>query len=218
MSSDLLGQHPDGRYNARINWDPVPGPDGIMLGFNVPNAFSRYAEGYKRAADVLVETSANTTYDSNMLAYTILFCYRHYVELRLKEIVVTAGELLNQELALPMNHDLVQLWRTVRPLLEQVWDISGPDADFDAIDDVVKQLNRLDQRSYAFRYPVDTAMNPSLPGVTYINVKQVSEVFSHIAPVLDGSSSYIDDSLDIKREMMAEAHQEAMRDVDPRDY
>ncbi|MDO8612620.1 MAG: hypothetical protein Q7R32_07330 [Dehalococcoidia bacterium] len=211
MSNDLLGEHPDGHYNARINWDRV--------GFNVPNAFSRYAESYKRAADVLVETSANSTYDSNALVYAILFCYRHYVELKVKGFVVGAGELLDQELALPMKHDLWTLWRKVRPLLEEVWDVSGPNEDFDATEEVIKQLHDLDGGSYAFRYPVDTNMNRSLPsGIRYINVKQVSEVIGRIAPFLDGNSDAIGEFLDAKYEMQAEAHKEAMQYAEPPDY
>lgn len=219
MGDKLLDDHSDGRYNARVNWDPVPGPDGIMLGFNVPNAFSRYAEGYKRAADVLVETSGETAYDSNLLVYTILFCYRHYVELRLKEFVVMAGKLLDQKLALPMNHDLMQLWRTVHPLLEKVWNITGPSSDFDDTEDVIKQLHGLDQGSYTFRYPVDSNMNPTLPSdLKYINVKQVSEVIGKIAPFLDGNSYAIEEFLDTKHEIQAEAYQEAMQNAEPPDY
>ncbi len=217
-SNDLLGNHPDGRYNARVNWDPVPGPGGIMLGFNVPNGFSMYAEGYKKLADVGVAHIKAHPHDANLVVYPILFCYRQYVELRLKEFVVTASDLLDQKLALPTNHNLRGLWQTVRPLLQKVWGVSEHDDDLASIEDVVEQLSDIDPKSSAFRYPVDTGMNPSLPGITNINIRQVGDVIDCIAPLLDGSSYEIEEHLGIKQEMQADAYQEAAQYAEPPDY
>ena len=47
------------------------------------------AEGYKRAADLLIERAKESTQLRNMLVYPIVFCYRHYLELTLKAMLAT---------------------------------------------------------------------------------------------------------------------------------
>lgn len=212
----LLGEHPDWRYNARLNRDePAPGPGGILLSLGGPNPFSTYAEGYKKLADIGVEHIAEAHWDVDLLVYPIVYCHRHYLELRFKELIRTASQLLDQNLVSPNVHDLRQLWSTVRPLLETIWPGEQTKADLDAINDLVEQFSKIDPRSYAFRYPIDTYGNRSLPGLQYINVRQVSEVIERVAPTLDGASYAIEEFLDSKGEMLAEARQEAMYYAEP---
>lgn len=219
MAGKLFSKHADWRYNARLNPDePIPGPDGIMLGSSGPNSFSMYAEGYKKLADAGVAHIAEAHWDVDLLVYPILFCYRHYLELRLKEFVLTGGDLVDQKLAFPTNHILPQIWRAVRPLLEKIWPGAETKGQLDAIEDVVNQLSEIDPKSTAFRYPLDKDENRSLPGLRHINVRQVSEVINGIAPTLDGASCGIDEDLDAKREMLAEAHKDAMYYAEPPDY
>jgi hypothetical protein len=45
-----------------------------------------YAAGYKRAAELLIQ-QVRTTYEANTLIFPIIFLYRHYVEVTLKEII-----------------------------------------------------------------------------------------------------------------------------------
>ncbi len=212
----LLDKHVDSRYNARLNvHEPVPGPNGIMLVSDAPNDFSTYAEGYKKLADLGVQQIANGHHHVDVLVYPIVFCYRQYMELRLKELIRTAGDLLDQSLIAPNLHDLPGLWTHVRALLRRIW--PGEDPDLDAIESVVEEFQEIDPRSDAFRYPLGRSGNPSLPGLKYINVRQVSEVIGRIAPTLDGASYAIEEFLDNKQETQAEAWQEAIQHAEPPD-
>src|SRR5205809_6277751 len=91
---------PDCQYNARLNADePVPGPEGIVFVSNAPNQWSTYAEGYKALADMGVQHAFDPEWHPvDTLVYSVVFCYRHYLELRLKELITTARDLLDQDL------------------------------------------------------------------------------------------------------------------------
>ncbi len=51
-----------------------------------------YTAGFKKAADLLVK-NARTAYDRNTLIFPVLFLYRQYIELSLKEIIGDAQYL-----------------------------------------------------------------------------------------------------------------------------
>ncbi len=197
---------PAWRYNARINRDePVPGPDGIFLGGGGPTLWSDYADGYKALAEMGIQHAFDPgCHPVDILVYSVVFCYRHYLELRLKELIITAGDLLDQGLSAPTNHRLVELWSAVRALLEEIWSREGLEEEAEKIDTVVRQFATVDPQSMAFRYPVDTQGNRSLPGLRYINLQRVKDAIDEIAPTLDGASTAIDEWLDTKAEMMAE--------------
>ena len=50
------------------------------------NKWNLYAEGYKQAGDLLVKHVMDTQSEQDILVYPIFFLYRHYIELRSKDI------------------------------------------------------------------------------------------------------------------------------------
>src|SRR5207245_1195494 len=60
------------------------------------NSWELYASGYKDAADILSERVFETRRHADFLIYPITFLYRHYLELRLKEMIVAGQALLDQ--------------------------------------------------------------------------------------------------------------------------
>src|SRR5947209_3389712 len=101
MFGPVNAPDPDCHYNAHLNYDePLPAPDGVMLVLgSASGQWSIYAEGYKALADAGVEHAKR--WDMDIVVYPIIFCYRQYLELRLKELIVTAGALLDQNLVRP---------------------------------------------------------------------------------------------------------------------
>jgi hypothetical protein len=45
------------------------------------------------------------------------------------------------------------------------------DQDLEAIEENIKEFSTTDPSSMAFRYPIDKDDNPSLPGLSHINVR-----------------------------------------------
>ncbi len=179
--------HPDWYLNAclDVNWDV-------------------YAEGYKRAGDILVQYVIDNNCYQDFLVYPIVFLYRQYLELRLKELILVSSRLLDQNIDVPMDHNLLSLWAKARPNIEEVWPDSQTKSYLDAIEDRLKELCSIDPGSYAFRYPEDKKGAPTLAGMQHINLRQLRDVIQGISNVLDGSSMGMGEYLNAKHEMMAE--------------
>ena len=69
--------------NARINHGGL-----------ISNKWEVYAMGYKIATETLVDKVLSEQTNQDHLIYPIVFLYRHYIELRLKEIIDTGVSFL----------------------------------------------------------------------------------------------------------------------------
>lgn len=162
-----------------------------------------YAEGYNLAGDLLVEHVGDTHRDQDSLVYPVVFLYRQYLELRLKQIIGVGNKLLNVPQKIPTNHNIVAIWKKCRKILEDVAP-SGPKEDLDAVEECINQFSKTDPISTAFRYPVDKKSSPSTPSLTHINLRNLSEVMNRISSLLDGASMGISEYINTKHEMEAE--------------
>lgn len=167
------------------------------------NDWGVYALGYKEAADLLVEHVVNHRASQDTLVYPILFSYRHYIELVIKDTLRMAIRL--QDVAdQPMgNHNIENLWGELHKLLLVIF----PDEMVNELKDVfrlVGEFYKVDARSFSFRYPVDKAGNPSLPGITHINLRNVRDVVNNIATILTGVNAQLYDYLQLKIEQERE--------------
>jgi len=170
---------------------------------NLDSGWSLYAEGYKSAADFLVKHVKDARPGPRFLVFPIVFLYRQYIELRLKEIIRDGNRLLDSPEAFPQHHRLDDLWEQCRRILEQVWP-EGPAEHLDAVEECIHQFSQVDPTSTAFRYPTDAKGKPSLPGLRQIGLRTLSEVMARIGTLLDGASIGIFVHLDHKHEMEAE--------------
>lgn len=187
LFTSIAAPDPDCYLNAclHVNWDI-------------------YAEGYKKGGDILVQHVIDNNWDQDFLVYPIVFLYRQYLELRLKELIHVSSRLLDQNVDIPRDHNLLSLWRKVSPNIEQVWSDSETKKHLEAIEDRLKELCNIDPGSYAFRYPEDTKGTPTLVGMQHINLRRLKDVVQAISNVLDGSSIGMGEYLNAKHEMMAE--------------
>ena len=143
-----------------------------------------YTQGYKQAADTLVETVITTTSHQDLLVYPILFLYRHYLELRLKGIISDGKRLLDDDNGFPEHHRLIDLWSIVKGVTRKVWQSNDP-PEFEYIDHILSELSELDSGSMTFRYPIDKQGHNALKNITYINIRQAAEMIEEAAEFLD---------------------------------
>jgi len=108
----------------------------------------------------------------DLVAFPIAFLYRHYLELSLKALIMDAGCLLDRPQDPGHSHALLDLWRKLRPLLEEISPGESP-GFLDRSEQLISEFETLDLGSYSFRYPVDKKRNPSLPSGTGLNVRQM---------------------------------------------
>ena len=164
------------------------------------NSWGLYADGYKEAADVLCERVFETGRHADLFIYPIAFLYRHYLELRIKEIIIAGRALLDQTPDFEHVHKLDVLWCSCRKILEEVWP-GSPRNDLDAVEDCVRQFSQVDRESMSFRYPVTKDGNATLPNLQHINIRNLQEVMARISLLLECASDAISDYLDHKYSM-----------------
>jgi hypothetical protein len=162
-----------------------------------------YVEGYKRAADLLVQHVGDTQRDQDFLVYPIVFLYRQAVEVSLKHLIWVGNQLQNKPPEVPKHHRLVPLWGVCRPIIEEVWP-RGPKQDLDAVAEVLDQFEARDPVSTVFRYPITKEGRVSLSSRERIDIRNFAEVANRILSLLDGCASGFSEYLQYKWEMERE--------------
>lgn len=189
----LFTSQEDWWNNACLNWCH----DGWWL----------YASGYKDAADLLVQRVEERSAGQDSLVYPVLFLYRQYLELQIKDLIRQAHRLQDIAGDFPKHHRIDNLWEACHKLISE---ISPGDsvAELKEITRLIGEFSEVDPTSTAFRYPQDKDGNPSLPGISHINLRNVREVIGKISIILIGASAQIGEYLSIKRDMEREFRHE----------
>ena len=78
-----------------------------------------YIRGYKKAADILVDHVLLTDSDLDTLVYPIVFLYRHYLELLVKNIIENGAKYLGIEEKPKTNHHLDTLWSKAKEIINK---------------------------------------------------------------------------------------------------
>ena len=168
------------------------------------NDWDTYCMGYRRAADALVlnltqdDLSTRRDYSRywESLGYTILFLYRHYLELRLKELFIVCGgqfEKVNDK------HYLLRLWEIFLKRYEEFNKEYGIQSeglseeslkDIETAGKIIAQFDDIDKKSQIFRYPIDKRGQVVLEPMQFDMVR-LKEMLGWTSQFLDGWSSGI---------------------------
>lgn len=165
-----------------------------------------YVAGYKEAADRLVAGIAEGLHGQDMLVFPILFLYRHYLEVSIKELIKECQPMLGitppakpkieQRNMAAQGHDLDGLWSYLKGLLPGIYP-GIPDVVLEEIDRVVVAFHRHDEAGDAARYPVDLSGQRTLSGLNAINLRKLSEDMGRA----DSSFTQIGGGIDYMHEM-----------------
>lgn len=153
--------------------------------------------GFKRAADVMVEQGIQHRSDLNFLIYPIVFNYRHYLELALKELVMTVRRAERDQRPMPTHHRLTPLWDEVRAYALEHG--SGEDREsLMAVDSVVREFDRVDPGSMTFRYGVGKSGEQLLPDdMSRIDVRNLAEVMHGTGTFIESYADMLGDALEL---------------------
>lgn len=160
-----------------------------------PTQWHLYAQGYHDAAEQLYASWQATRGCPDYLIFPMVFLYRHYVELRLKELIQSAASLLSIPTGWPAIHDLDHLWCIVRPRLTEI-SPKEPTRDIHNVTRLITELSSLDHRSFAFRYPADKNENSTTSNLEHLDVDNFFHAMRQLATFLDGASMQISVYLD----------------------
>lgn len=184
------------------------GDPQTLFGDWIKGNWASYADGYKAAADLLVEKIEGHA-PEDILILPIVFMYRHHVELRLKYIITALDVLSRTQIPNLAIHTLNPLWDYVKNHLGCIR--GGPfDAEMMAsLDNLVAELSNLDPNSYRFRYSHDRNFNENdIPrSINLKHFKETMQILSNGLALIEGGIDYERDAraldADFEREMRA---------------
>ena len=163
------------------------------------DSFYKYAAGYLDAGLILINNlldmnrySELSNLDDNFRIesirleeeshiYPAMFLFRQYLELMIKALYLEF-ELDGLEKALS-NHKLSEIWYTLKDkLLELEKDNDELDGSTCILDDLITEFSQIDDKSYCFRYPVDTK------GIPFFKVDKSYDLYEIRSKILEFDS------------------------------
>jgi hypothetical protein len=151
------------------------------------NRSAHMTEGYRTAADILVDRTIEEPFSRHELVYPILFCYRQFIELSLKRQIAIYGEDVG--IKTPRHgHDLNELLESYIKMTE----LYGANSDCDALiafSECIREFDWVDPKSFSFRYATDKdGILYNIP-VDTVDLGRIRDVISGVAAYFSGSDS-----------------------------
>lgn len=163
-----------------------------------------YVEGYRLAADHLLDLALSEGSKRDFVIYPILFLYRQYLELALKELVVYGQELSDEKVVRRRDHHRLQdLWAEFDRLMTKVSDRSV-DEHVAVIRNTVRQFASLDPTSYLFRYPENKDGTPVRYPLERVDLETLQAEMRNASSAIEIVSGGLSALVDQRREFMSE--------------
>lgn len=163
-----------------------------------------YCIGFLRGAESLAEKVVGEAREVDVLVIPIIYMYRHYIELRLKDIIRLGQYLVNQTQQIPAHHDLQNLWSMARKLIQQIELDNGEDRTLDVVECHIHEFAGIDRKSLTFRYPVSKDGRTTEVPFDVINIANLKTVMEKLSSFLEAASSMMYEYRSIKTEMELE--------------
>jgi hypothetical protein len=156
-----------------------------------------YAYGWKWAIDVLLE-DVKTGFHPADHYYPIFYVFRHYLEIKLKELILNLHCYLHQEEKQIRGHNIDTLWIECKSLLIEFSksvetnseDFQGEEdfEDSNILEGFLKEISALDPNSESFRYPFDKKGKMCIEGdkVGPIDMNHFSDMATWVSDYLEG--------------------------------
>lgn len=184
--------------NREFRWPRQGDRPFVVAGASSDNAeiendgFARLVlmmEGYKKAADLMIEASTGGRYTRDILVFPIIFSYRQFIELSLKFHLATYGPSVGIE---PnwRSHDLEELWTAFMTMLDEYGTVDPDEVD-PVVAEIILEFAKIDPASYAYRYPVDRQGNPLQIAYSEFHLPTLADVMNGVAGYFTGCDGYL---------------------------
>jgi hypothetical protein len=185
-----------GPHKAVLNWRNVPVEDLFLY------ARSFHTAAKKLAGSPQLDATPFTDFD----ACPVVFMYRHAVELQLKALVLgEGGNFLATKpdpISIYKTHSVSWLAQFVCQIVtaltwEKEFRCEGIEnlADFKA---VVEDINSVDPGPHAFRYPVNTEGQGSVPGQVKLSVREFARRMDALVELLASTADALAAEWDLR--------------------
>jgi hypothetical protein len=180
-------------------------PDEISCLHKTFQDFGSYADSYQTGALNLIDDALENKVLRDYHIYPIVFLIRHYLELRLKELIQGLYYCKEHNRDFPTHHDIKTLWGEFKKAYASIGE-NEKNESFKVIDELINEMYNVDPISMAFRYPIDKA-GTKIQKLEYVNLKNIKEVFIRVCFVFDGVAMQIDHYTEITEDMMRDVYE-----------
>ena len=176
--------------------------ENLCLGFYpLPEDWERlYVDGFKQAADCVVcarRAAPGPPYGDELL-FPVAFLYRHYIELKLKQLLWYGQQLRLVPPGKIKGHKLTPIWTKARTFLEERWAGADP-TPLDAIEEVISEFEHIDPKGLGFRYHIaldDTPLLQQCPD--RVSLARLKETMDKVYYFFDCCSDALENDLEEK--------------------
>ena len=105
------------------------------------------------AANAIYDTIESDTFRQNTLVYPMIFNYRQFIELQLKELSAIGNKYLYRENDFKEGHELKELWDEYRNNILKEINSNFDQAMLDNVERLIIEFVSEDPRSTNYRYP-----------------------------------------------------------------
>ncbi|MFG1961238.1 hypothetical protein [Nonomuraea sp. NPDC049028] len=158
-----------------------------------------YVEGYRLAADAILQRVEETGLDQDSLVFPFLMCWRHHVELQLKSLITLMQRGLRAPVNVPSHHKIDRLWRDTVVLLDQVTAFDEDKAISHA-ERLILQLHETDPTAQESRYPMTTKGAPTLESIVYFDMRIFHSGMQEVANFLSGTHVGLSEHFKVRRD------------------
>jgi hypothetical protein len=157
----------------------------------------RMKKAFKSAADLLVIYTEENAHERANLVWPIVFCYRQYIELALKDVIAEYGPQMENSQAIEPNwntHSLKELWTSYKQITNSTLCEVTADGipEIMSIEACIDELDGIDSGSYTFRYPTDKRGHQIGIPFSSIDLYHLRDVMEGIYGFLDANESVLD--------------------------
>ncbi len=171
-----------------------------------------YAIGYLNAAKLLARIVIYSQSRMDTLVYPIIYLYRHYLEIRLKDLIRQGANITGTptderlEEILNGSHHLMKLWNNFKPFFIKV---SGGNGDFDNVkkgmESYINQIHAIDPASFTFRYDrAKHSTEHNLEKHERINLFHFCQNMEKLTRLIEGTNNEFSATLDCVNDMLEE--------------
>ncbi len=160
----------------------------------------RMKNAFKTAADLLVSQTEENAHERRNLVWPIVFCYRQYIELALKDMIAGYGSRVAPEIRPDWeSHCLQGLWQSYKTLIDAtLFTINANDIPgLVAVETCIEEFDRVDAGSYTFRYPTDKNGKQTEIPFSSIDLFHLRKVMEGIYLFLDANESVLNAHFDV---------------------
>lgn len=152
-----------------------------------PQLASSYREGYYEAARTLSQHIYND--GRSDVVYPMLYCYRHFVELSIKSLILVYAKLQDDEVTIPLEseHSLGKLWNEAKRLIQQAESsVRKDDATLRSVERCISEFNQVDKNSQLFRYATDKQGDSVEARLPEVDLQQLVTTMENLHSFFDG--------------------------------